>query len=185
MAGEAVITEEPLDDVFSKAEPEIVEPEVTGEEAPEETATAVEPETPKEESTPDSEDTPTMVPLKAVKDERRKRQEAEARLAALEEAKEKPEPTSVFENEADFRQEIVSDVTNQLTNQALNQSQFYAEREFGEVAVAEKIEVFKELAQANPALAQQFSQAISPYHELVKIVNQHEELKRMENIVLS
>lgn len=183
--------EDSLSDVFSNDEVKaevVAETEPTGEQteqvteeaAPDKTEAA---ETETEDSTPEPEKPNEPWHLTAVMDEREKRQKAEKDLADFKSQHEVPtEPTSVFTDEGEFRKELVQDVDNRLTNATLNQSEFFAQREFGKSELAEKVETFKKLAADNPNLAQRFSAAISPYHELVDIVDQHEKLAKMENI---
>lgn len=202
MEGQETVTQEvtpepSLSDIFSNAEPEAVADDATpddkatgedestaeAEEAAPEEKEAVEEES--KESTPDSEKKDEPWHITAVMNEREKRQKAEARLAELEKSAKPDEdrqPTSVFENEELFTRELVGQVDNQLTNAMINMSEFHARDKFGDEVIDEKIGVFKELVNSNPALAQQFSNAVSPYHELVKIVDQHEEVQKMGNI---
>ena len=185
--------EESLADVLSndEAPAEVVaETESTGEQA--EQSTEVEEAAPTQDAAEsEAETSATPAPEKkseawhvsAVMDEREKRQKAEAKLAEYEETHaEQPEPTSVFTDESKFREEITQNVDNRLTNATLNQSEFFAQREFGKAELAAKVETFKQLAADNPNLAQRFSAAISPYHELVDIVDQHAKLAQMENV---
>lgn len=127
----------------------------------------------------------TKVPISAMHGERDRRQAAEkenADLRAQIEESKKADPTSVFEDESKFRNEISADLSQQLTNQSLNQSEFFTARELGRDVLDQKISVFKELAKDNPELVQRFSNSVSPYHELVDIVNQHDELAKMKDL---
>jgi hypothetical protein len=192
---QAETPQDSLSDVFSSAElasAETAEPEAKGETA-ESTPEGEEKATDevsqedkveqKREATPAPEDaSENLVPLRAVMSERDKRQKLEAELAELRSKAEPVEPTSVFENEQQFRSELVNDVNLSLTNASLNQSQFFAEREFGKEVMAKKIEAFRGIVEQRPILAERFSQAISPFHELVDIVNEFEELDRMQNM---
>lgn len=127
----------------------------------------------------------TKVPISAMHGERDRRQAAEkenADLRAQIEESKKADPTSVFEDESKFRNEISADLSQQLTNQSLNQSEFFVARELGRDVLDQKISVFKDLAKDNPELVQRFSNSVSPYHELVDIVNQHDELNKMKDL---
>jgi hypothetical protein len=138
-----------------------------------------------EAATPAAEKEPAWH-LKAVLDEREKRQAAQReledlkkQLAANQPAKQK---TSVLEDEGKFRTELMDDFRSELMNERLNLSQAFAEREFGKDAVAEAVKAFKELASENPELRARFSSSPTPYHELVSIVKKHNEVKEMENV---
>lgn len=127
----------------------------------------------------------TQVPLSAMHGERDRRQAAEkenADLRAKIEEANKIDPTSVFEDESKFRNELSADFSQQLNNQSLNQSEFFAAREIGRTELDQKIGVFKTLAENNPELAQRFGNAVSPYHELIEIVDQHDEMDKMKDL---
>jgi len=117
-------------------------------------------------------------------DEREKRQAAQRELEELRKKYEtKDEPTtSVFDDEGKFRNELLGKFEQTLLNEKLNMSQALAEREYGADVMAEKIEVFRELAATNQEFRNRFASAALPFHELVKIVDQHNEAKQMENI---
>lgn len=160
--------------------------EETKDEATEETQDAKKEEETKDESPSSVEETKeTTVPISAMHGERDRRQAAEKENVALKEKLEesnKTEPTSVFEDESKFRNELATDFNQQLTNHSLNQSEFFAARELGRDVLDQKIEAFKKLAEDNPELRQRFAIAVSPYHELVDIVNQHDELDKMKDL---
>jgi hypothetical protein len=124
--------------------------------------------------------------LKAVLDEREKRQAAQKELEELRKqiaANQPAKPkTSVLEDEGKFRNELLDDMETRLVNDRLNMSQALAEREFGKDVIAEKVKAFRELASQNPELRNRFSAAPLPYHELVSIVDKHNEVKEMENV---
>ena len=178
-------------ELYDGDEPEVEEPkeEPTGEvetevkvDSEEETKTEVEPEEQVASPAPESE---TQVPISAMHGERDRRQAAERELSTLRaqlDETNKTEPTSVFEDEAKFRDEVSSDFNQQLTNHSLNQSEFFASREVGRDVLDQKIEVFKGLADSNPQLAQQFANAVSPYHELISIVDKHNEIEQMKDL---
>lgn len=143
-------------------------------------------DTEKKDDAPPASTDGTTVPLAALQEQRDKRQSAERERDDLKsklDATTKPaETTSVFDDEAKFRDELKSDFDAQLNNQRYNQSQFFVGREIGEEALAAKTETFKTLAAANPALNQQIANSMSPYHEMVKIVDQHGELDKMKDL---
>ena len=101
--------------------------------------------------------------------------------AKLDDSK-KADPTSVFEDEGKFRDELHTDLNQALTNQSLNQSEFFAAREIGRDKLDQKIDIFKTLAENNPEIRQRFATAVSPYHELIDIVDQHDELDKMKDM---
>ena len=128
----------------------------------------------------------TTVPLAALQEQRDKRQSAERERdelkSKLDESVKPTDPTSVFDDESKFRDELTSDFNTELNNQRYNQSQFFVEQDIGKEALAAKTETFKALAAANPALNQQIANAISPYHEMVTIVEQAGELAKMQDL---
>ena len=184
-----------MDEILSDKEPEIqvvdvktdeTKDESTGEEASEATkaAKAAEDAEKAKDASPASE-IETKVPISAMHGERDRRQAAEKErdeLKAQLDESNKVEPTSVFVDEEKFRQEIASELNQKLTNASLNQSEFFAGREFGKDVLEQKIEKFKTLIETNPDLKQRFVNAISPYHELVDIVDKHDELAKMDDL---
>lgn len=188
MPGEATQVEElSLDDALAVEQPgEKTETVVTPPETPEVTTETEKPVEAKEAATPAVEKKDTAWHLKAVLDEREKRQAAQREAEELRkqlEATKQPKPkTSVLEDEGKFRNELLQDFETRLVNDRLNMSQALAEREFGKDVVTEKVKIFKELASENPELRNRFASASLPYHELVSIVDKHKEVKEMENI---
>ena len=184
-----IATEAELYDGTGTTEEIVVVDETKGEEETKdeepEKETKSEEET-KDESPSSVEETKeTTVPISAMHGERDRRQAAEKENVALKEKLEesnKTEPTSVFEDESKFRTELATDFNQQLTNQNLNQSEFFTAREIGRDVLDQKIETFRKLAEDNPELRQRFAIAVSPYHELVDIVNQHDELEKMKDV---
>ena len=108
----------------------------------------------------------------------RERDEFKAQLADSK----KTDPTSIFEDESKFRSELQTDLSQALVNQSLNQSEFFVAREIGRDKLDQKIDIFKTLAENNPEIRQRFSNAVSPYHELIDIVNQHDEMGKMKDL---
>lgn len=163
---------EPTGEVETEAEPEA---EVEAKEEPEEET---------KDASPASEDE-TKVPLSAMHGERDRRKAAERERddlkSQLDDSK-KADPTSVFEDESKFRDEIHTDLNQTLTNHTLNQSEFFAAREIGRDKLDQKIEIFKTLVENNPEIRQRFASAVSPYHELIDIVDQHDEMEKMKDL---
>lgn len=121
------------------------------------------------------------VSLAALHGERDRRIAAER---ALEDHKksnppEKPEPTSMLEDETKARQEILDEVQQGRLEDRFETSLFFANREFSDLA--DKVEAFKTLAADNPELKTKVRGAISPYHEMVDIVTRHERVEKLEN----
>lgn len=178
------------EDIFNGKEPEIEvvdttdkTEEPTGEvEAKDESKDESKEETKEEVSSPDPKDE-TKVPLSAMHGERDRRKTAEKERDELKAQLEEKTPlTSVFEDENKFRQEVQDDFNQSLTNQALNQSEFFVADKIGREVLDKKIEAFKTLVETNPEIRQRFANAVSPYHELVSIVDQHDELAKMEDL---
>ncbi|MDP5216701.1 hypothetical protein Q5Y75_05680 [Ruegeria sp. 2205SS24-7] len=119
------------------------------------------------------EEKPQAIPVTALLDEREKRQLAERkaedagrRLAELE-AKQRAEQQKAPDWDEDpqaaaqFQQQTIH---QQMEQQRLNQSRFFAEREFGKEAVAEAFEYFNQ----NPQLSHQLMSEASPFHAAVE-----------------
>ena len=126
--------------------------------------------------------------LKAVLDEREKRQAAQReaqelrdQLEALKKGEEQPK-TSVFEDEAKFRTELLTDVTQREWNNRLEISQGLAEDKWGAEKVAKATEEFKVLAKENPDLLREVQSAKLPYYAVVGIVDRHEKAKALEKL---
>lgn len=177
-----------MDDVLSgeteTTEEIIVEDAVTDDKETEETKPADDVE--KEETKPEASSAPeTQVPMSAMKGERDRRQAAEKERdelrIELNKISDTP-PTSVFEDEVKFNAEIDARIDRSALNVATNQSEFYTRREFGSDVMDQKIEIFKGLIKDNNELYTRFVNATSPYHELVTIVDQHDELDKMKDI---
>jgi len=175
---EALGDETPTEEIVVEDTPGVTEEAVEDTPAKADTKT----EETKQESSPDSD---VQVPMSVVHGERDRRQAAEKERdelrAQLVKSNETP-PTSVFEDETVFRQEIDAHINQSMTNVALNQSEFFARREFGSEYMDKQIEIFKELVKDNEPLRVRFVNATSPYHELDDIVKQHDELAKMEDM---
>lgn len=177
--------EQSLDEVLSDQPSDERVEESPVEEAPEVEAESEDASEPVEEdSTSESKDQPWQ--LKAVLDEREKRQKAQAeaeelrkRLADLEKPQERP---SVLDDEDGFVSSLTKELDMRLLNERMDLSQEFAEREFGKSVVAEKFAAYKDLADKNPELRDRVRNARLPYHEVIAIVDQHEKMQQMENI---
>lgn len=174
--------DKPADDKPTGEEEPKVEDKVEDTPAAADTETDTKTEDKKDDTPPVSKDE-TKVPLAALQEQREKRQIAEKALEELRAKHAEPEvQTSVFDDEEKFRDELTSKFDATLNNQRYDQSQFFVENEIGKEAVATKFEAFKILATANPALSQQMANAISPYHEMVTIVDNAGELAKMQDL---
>lgn len=169
------------DDKPEEAEaPEVVEKELE----PEVEAQAEEPEQetgeenePEVTPTPDEDEKPVrQVDLKALLDEREKRQEAqraseeaarkaaelERKLAELQKPKE--EAPDWWADPAAAAQHQAQTIEQRFEAQRLSQSKFFAEREFGAETVNEALEYFDK----NPQFSAQFMDQPSPFHAAVE-----------------
>jgi hypothetical protein len=181
-----------LDEIFNdepQPETEVTESEEsTGEETIDSTEEETEnaeskTEEPKQESTPDpGDDEKSNWQFEAYKDEKRKRQEYEQKLKELQEKKEPEKAPDVLEDQEAFTSHIQSYVDQTVMNTRANMSQFLAEREFGKDVVTEKLETFKSLLADDPSLQSRVLGSMSPYHEIVDIVNKAERLKQLDNV---
>ena len=151
-----------------------------------ETPVADETATPAEET-----DTgPRQVPVKALTSEREKRQAAERdrdelrkQLEALKKPPEEdPKPkTSVFDDEEGFRKELMSEAEIARHSDRYDISQALAEDKWGADKVAEAAETYKELVKSNPQVVGRMFEALLPYYEMMKIVEEHQKLQELED----
>ncbi len=175
-------------EIFDGAEPveeptEVVE-EVTEEPKGEEPEAEVvaEEETPAEES-PSSEE--SNVPITALHGERDRRKAAELRNKELEEqlnSQPKPDPTSVFEDEAKFRAEITSDFEQRLLTTRLEMSERYSRNTHGDEAVDSALDWFVPAAKESPLLQQKFNDAGNDVGEVVRLYNAHIEAEKLQDV---
>lgn len=117
-----------------------------------------------------------MVPLKALEEERRKRQEAESRLTQKEPVK----TPDVFEDPEGYQKHMAETLQQVTFNERCNISQFLAKRDYPDLDA--KLETFQELVKDYPQYLNQIRNSPSPYHEMADIVNKHEKLKSLENV---
>jgi len=122
------------------------------------------------------------VPIQALMAEREKRQTLEKTLQEINAQKAKEPAPDIFEDQEAYTKHFQHQIDNDRFNDRANQSEFYAQREFGKDELALKVETFKELKALTPALEAQVLNAVSPYHEIVDIVNKHEKMEKMQNI---
>lgn len=157
-----------------ESEPAPIEPEPEPDPQPEETPEPKGEEDLGEPPSPKIED--SMVPLKALTEERRKRQELEAQLNT----KQPNKAPDVLEDQEGYTQHISSQISQQLLNERLNTSEFMARKEFADLDA--KVQKFQEMVSENPALSQQVFGAVSPYHEIVDVVNKAEQFEQMQDV---
>jgi len=172
--GESEAIEQPIEAVEETEQVEEVaevEPEKVEKEEPDATTApeVAEPET-------------KSVPIQALMAEREKRQALERQMADFEAQKAKEPAPDIFEDQTAYTEHFQKQIDNDRFNDRANQSEFYAKREFGDSELALKVEAFKELKASNPALETQVLNAVSPYHEIVDIVNKQEKMDKMQNI---
>lgn len=117
-----------------------------------------------------------MVPLKALEEERRKRQEAEARFQQ-QEPKKTPD---VFEDPEGYQQHMMGVIQQATASERFGISKFLAKRDHPDLE--QKLETFQEIAKQNPQYLTQVSSSPSPYHEMAEIVAKHEKMKAMEDL---
>lgn len=118
----------------------------------------------------------------AYRDEKRKRQELEKRLEELEKPKEEVKAPDVLNDPDGFQQYQSQQLDQKVNNVKAEMSQFYAEKEFGKEKVQTAFNKFSEMVKDNPALYQQALSAVSPYHEIVELVDKAEKFEQMQDI---
>jgi hypothetical protein len=175
---------ESLGTVFNDGDPaEEVETPIA-EETPEvETSEAETPETvePEEAPTaPETEPEQTMVPIAGLKAERVKRQALEKQVKEFEASKTATPAPDIFENQEGYTRHITAQMNSAMFNERANMSEFYARREHADLD--SKVEQYQALLAENPNIQGQVQNAVSPYHEIVDIVDKHAKLAKMENV---
>lgn len=138
----------------------------------------------KEESTADSIETDEEKDWKfaALKDERRKRQELERELEALKAPKEEAKAPDVLDDPEGYQAFQSEQFDQKVDNVKAEISQFYAEKELGKEKVAAAFETFSAMVKDNPALYEQAVSSVSPYHEIVEIVNKAEKFEQIQDV---
>jgi hypothetical protein len=129
---------------------------------------------------PKTEPEQTMVPMAGLKAERVKRQALEKQVQEFEANKAKTPAPDIFENQEAYTSHMTQKFDKAMFNERANQSEFFARREFKDLD--SKVEQYQALLADNPSLGGQVQSAVSPYHEIVDIVDRHEKMARMENI---
>lgn len=173
-----------LDELFEDTgvtEPEAPqEPEEPEAEAPEEPPKE-EPKEPEKPSEPPSEEKDERVPVAALQEERRKRQEYERRLREYEQQKEKkPEEKKDFweapEDVINQRVESVAkDLESKFTVRFLRSSEARARKQYEDYDA--KIRAFQEAVESNPQLYQQMLDSEDPAEFAYKVGETYEYTK--------
>lgn len=179
-------------------EPAVEEPQKEAtEEAKAETEVTEEPEKEPDkeaeqakDSTPESEnDEKSNWQFEAYKDEKRKRQglesendELKRKLKDLENPKEPEKVPDAVDDPEGYTNYIQNQVNQQTMNMKANMSEFMAVREFGQDVVTEKLDTFKTMLGEDPSLHARVANAVSPYHEMIDIVDKAERLKQLDNV---
>lgn len=153
------------EEITEPAEQAATEPTGEQQAAPE----AVKPESapPAEPAKEPNKPPPDFVPRAALHDERRKRQELEARLKALEDAKPQDQQVGLLDDPEKWEQQLQSRVNQEVERvrregqaQMLNFLESQARQQHADFD--EVIAVFAEQAQANPILAQEALKQSNP-----------------------
>lgn len=126
------------------------------------------------------------VPVSALLDERRKRQELEQRLAAKEEKTERPD---IFDDQEAFAASILDQFRQEQAakdaekvNDIANQSEAKYRKDVGDAAFEETYAKFAQLAEGNPKLVEQARSAADPYKVVFDTVAKAAKLARLENV---
>ncbi len=135
-----------------------------------------------EESSPDPES--SVIPITALHGERDRRKAAEARAKELEaklSESEKPDPTSVFEDENKFRQEILTKVEQDRLADRLEMSEKYARLHHGDETVDKALDWFVPAAKESPLLQQKFNEAGNDIGKVVELFQGHEKIAKLDD----
>lgn len=127
----------------------------------------------------------TKVPMSVVHGERDRRKAAESRAKELEEklaATESKETTSVFEDEAKFRQELEAGFDAKIQQTMLAMSERFSRRHHGDEKVDSAIDWFKEAAPESPVLVQKFNESGNDVDKVVQLYESHLEAQKLEDV---
>lgn len=116
--------------------------------------------------------------LQAATDERRKRQELEARLAAMEKPKE--EPKQFWDNPDAALSEIRQEIAGVALNTRLNTAETIARSKYQDFD--EKVGVFAEIMQQNPSIHGQWLNSPDPAEFAYKMAKNHQQLEQLGGI---
>lgn len=118
-----------------------------------------------EAAPPAAETDPPHVPIAALKDERAKRQAAEAELAKLREAQTKPPP---MPSPVDDPEGYARHMAEVAFNERLNVSEMLIRQAHDAAAVDEAVALFGQEVEANPELGRQLRQQLHPWDWVMK-----------------
>lgn len=130
---------------------------------------------------------PQHVPVTALQEERRKRQELERQaaefqrqLAALQaKPAEQPKAPELYENPDAWREHLERQVEERLSNERLNMSEMMARQAHGSEVIDKAFASFGELVRQNPAIHQQVMSQPHPWDAMVKLVQKVEALNQI------
>ncbi len=139
---------------------------------------------PKPAVPPTAKPDPAHVPVAALQEERRRRQELERQLA---EATRQPPPKPVdppkrpelFEDPDAYRADLERTFDDRLANERLNWSELQARQVHGTEVVDKAFQAFGEIVQKNPALYQQVMGSQHPWDAVVQVVRKIEALNEI------
>ena len=187
---------ESLDNILDSAQDVVEEtkteqPESTGEKAEPEPEPEKEPEKAETESTPDEDksdegsETEKTVPVAALQDERRKRQELEARLEALEgngkdEAPQEAPLPSVFEDEKGFVEGVRREIRGVELQTRLKVSHALMSEEHGTDKVNEAFGRFNELRAEYPQLTKGMAESTNPFKYVMDQVEKFDKFDKLQ-----
>ena len=163
-----------MDDTELDDAPEEVKAETVEETAPVEVE-----ETAETTAAPES-DKPNTIPLAALQDERRKRQELEAELEALKSAQPEPERPDLFVD-PDAALDRIRDEAKQHSDQRWIQScRAMVQAQYSDYG--DKESVFMDLAKENPSLTQEMLKSDNPALFAYQTAQKHERYAQIKNV---
>lgn len=135
-----------------------------------------------EKGDPKSKDEPWQ--LKAVLDEREKRQKLQAELEELKKSlpKKGKEKTSFFDDEEKARAEIADEIRREFAERELKISERRAVKEFGEEKVNKAAEWFNQKATKYPYLLERFHESGNDISEVVSMYDENQKLSEAGDI---
>lgn len=153
---------------FAKGEEAKPEPE----KAPEKPA-----ETPSAQKEPKPKPETEHVPVKALTEERRKRQELERRLAELERGQQQlPHPA---QQPAEYNAYLQQQIQSMTINERMNTSELVTRDKHGDEAVDSALAMFEEAVQTDPSLQSKVLTERNPYGWLVKWAKTQEMVRQI------
>ena len=189
---DSILNGEDLEEGVATQEPEAAEPEAAPtQEQPKEQ----EPTTGEEEAAPPAaENAPEQVPVSALLDERRKRQEERQRSDALQRELDKmrEEPAQrpdVLEDQEGYAKSVKDEVVRELDrreeariNEIANESEAKYRKDVGDETFEATYLKFEQLAETNPQLLDKARHAVDPYKVVFDAVKKSDRLAKLENV---